>query len=62
MDVESEIVMLRMKVIDLEEENKLIKSALSVLDDNDTHTKNILTVLWADFKRHNNEEVVKSYG
>ena len=62
MDLESEIVRLGLKVSDLERENKVMRDAIVLLDENDSHTKTILTVLWADLKKRNEESVGVLYG
>ena len=59
MNIESELVELRMKVLDLESENKSIKNVLLVLNENDSHTKTLLTILWADLKKRNSPDVEK---
>lgn len=51
MNVESELVELRMLVNDLKKENERIVCILSDITEDDKHTKTLLKILYTDLKK-----------
>jgi uncharacterized protein YbcI len=62
MNVESEMIKQHLMIRDLKKEIEKIESVLVVLNENDIHTKTLLTLLWADMKKRNDSDMEKLVG